>query len=126
MKYLLLCTLLIFITGCEKTEYEIIEEQIIKEMGWLYTANPNDDFQKAIERNDFRFIGIYGVTIYTPMVSINCLNRDKDISPIIGTSDAVSGYEHAKLIAIAQAYAKDYNVRMLLYLQENKGFECSS
>jgi hypothetical protein len=110
--------------ACAPTEFEKAQAPIIKEMKWLYTANPDKDFEKAVKIGDFRFIGIYGYRLAVPGVDIKCLDVRKDVNPIKGTTDAVLGYEHSKLIAIAGAYANYYNFRMRIYLEENNGFEC--
>ena len=73
-------------------------------MEWLNNADPDKDLEKAIAKSDFRFIGLYGYALFTPGVNINCLNRDKDINPIKGTSDALLGYQHHKLIAIGNVW----------------------
>ena len=122
----LVLILFLLVAGCEQTDFEKAQENIIEEMGWLYKANPLDDYEEALKRKDFRFIGIYGYSIYVPGVSLKCLDYDKDINPIKGTSDAVIGYEHSKLIAIARTYAEFYNFRMKMYREENHGFECNS
>ena len=112
--------------GCAKTEYEKDQEKATSQMEWLNKADPNEDFDKAIEKSDFRFIGLYGYALFTPGVNINCLNRDKDINPIKGTSDNIMGYQHHKLIAIGNVYAEYYNFRMRIYLKEKGKFKCNS
>ena len=114
------------IFGCTKTEHEKDEEKIISKMEWLINANPDKDFEKAIEKSDFRFIGLYGYALFTPGVNINCLNRDKDINPIKGTSDNIMGYQHHKLIAVGNVYAEHYNTRMRIYLEQKGKFKCNS
>ena len=109
-----------------ETEFEKAQTPIIEKMELLYKANPDDDFEEAIKNSDYRFIGIYGIKLYVPGIEITCLDYEKDIKPIEGTTDAVLGYEHSKLIAIARAYAEYYNFKMRMYLKENNGFKCNS
>ena len=81
---------------------------------------------RAIEREDFRFKGLYGYSLEVPRVSVMCVDVDTDVDPIEGTSEFVLGYEHAKLLAIARAYASYSNLKMRQYLETHNGFECSS
>ena len=124
-KYTLLFIFLSLL-GCKETEHDKVMSKINNEMGWVNNANPELDFEKAIKKHDYRFIGIFGAKLITPGVDINCLNYEKDIKPIKGTSDAVLGYEHAKLIAIATTYAKFYNFKMKMYLSKNGNFKCNT
>ena len=117
---------LILLTGCMETEFEKAQAPIIEKMEWLYKANPDKDFENAIKKSDYRFIGIYGYSLSVPGIEMKCLDYEKDINPIEGTSDAVLGYEHSKLIAIAKAYAEYYNLKMKIYLEENNRFKCNS
>lgn len=116
----------IFLASCEKTDFEIAQQEIIEEMEWLYTADPLEDHEAAIKRKDYRFLGIYGAKLITPGVEIECINWETDVNPIKGTSDAIIGYEHDKLISIATAYARNYNFRMEQYLREKGLFKCNS
>ena len=126
MKIIIPLFILVLLSGCQDTDYDKEMKKIKNEMNWLNNANPANDVEKAISKKDFRFIGIYGAKLITPNIDINCLNREKDINPIKGTSDAVLGYEHAKLIAIAVTYAEYYNFRMMMYLRENENFKCNT
>ena len=126
MKIIIPLFILVLLSGCQDTDYDKEMKKIKNEMNWLNNANPANDVEKAISKKDFRFIGIYGAKLITPNIDINCLNREKDINPIKGTSDTVLGYEHAKLIAIAATYAEYYNFRMMMYLRENENFKCNT
>lgn len=112
------------LTGCQKSEFKTVQKKYIDEMSWLYSAKPEDYFKKSIENNDFRFLGIYGYTLTVPEVSKSCLDIDKDIKPIKGTTDTVFGEEHSKLISMATKFAKDYNLRMKEYRANKQGFVC--
>lgn len=120
-KILVVALLSLFLFSCDGPD----NIKVVDEMSWLNQADPMEDFEKAIARSDFRFIGLYGVGAYVPVVNIQCLNPEKDINFVKGTSDGLEGYEHAKLNAIAKVYADNYNIRMLTYLKEHKGFECA-
>lgn len=95
-------------------------------MGWLKTADPERDFAAAIEKKDYRFRGLYGYALVVPKVGLTCISLPTDVNPIEGTSDVVLGYEHAKLIAIAAAYAEDFNLRMRLFREKNLDFKCEA
>lgn len=118
--------LLICLTSCEKSDFEIAEQQVIEEMEWLYKADPLEDYEAALKKKDYRFIGIYGAKLITPGLAISCLILRKDINPIKGTSDARVSYEHSKLISIASTYAEYYNFRMEEYLRGKGLFKCNS
>lgn len=122
MKNILVVTIVsLILFSCNDSD----NTELIDEMQWLNQADPLEDFENAIARSDYRFIGLYGVGAYVPIVNIQCLNPEKDIKFINGTSDALENYEHSKLNAIAQVYAEYYNIRMLIYLQKHKEFECA-
>lgn len=110
--------------SCTKTQDASAKEKVIKQMEWLYSAKPDRDFQSAVERKDFRYMGLYSYSLYVPGVDPSCVSSKNDIKPIEGTSDVVLGYEHAKLIAIAGEYARDFNTRMLFYREEKMGSKC--
>ena len=126
MKKIVIFFTIFLILGCTKTPYETEQEKVTSQMEWLNNADPDKDFEKAIAKSDFRFIGLYGYALFTPGVNISCLNPDKDINPIKGTSDFVLGYQHHKLIAIGNVYAEHYNSRMRIYLEESGKFKCNS
>ena len=120
MNKLVILIFMLSLAGCDKTPREIAQAEIYQEMKWLYDANPNIDYQLAVEKQDFRFWGLYGVGSYVPGINKECLDHEKDIQFIKGTSDAHEGYEHSKLIALAQLYAKTYNRNIKFYLMENE------
>ena len=112
------------LSSCQKSDFELAQQEVIDEMGWLYKADPAEDVEDAINREDYRFRGIYGYSISVPGVDTSCWSITKNVSPILGTSDAVIGYEHSKLIAIARAYARTYNFLMLIHLEQEHNFKC--
>lgn len=120
--------LLLLLASCKNgdTEFKSEQRKYVGELKWLLNADPNKDVESAISRGDFRFKGIYGYSLSVPRVKIECLDIETEVDAIKGTTDAVLGYEHAKLIAVAREYGNFYNIRMRLYLEENHGFECGS
>ena len=60
--------------GCDKSEFEIAQKKEIDQMKWLLHATPMDDFEDAIKKKDYRFIGLYGNKNIVPIVNIACLN----------------------------------------------------
>jgi len=125
MKTLILGVLIILLFGCEKSEFEVAQTKEIEKMEWLLHASPSDDFESAINKKDFRFIGLYGNASSVPNLSKSCINMKTDVNFIEGSSEVLLGYEHAKLNAIAHVYADDYNLRMLRYLEEKQLFKCA-
>ncbi len=116
----------VILSGCGETPFEAEEKRLVAEMEWLYTADPNDDFQDALTRNDLRLIGLYGAGTYIPGLFYECQVDESKVKYIEGTSDAVYGYEHSKLIAIAQTYAEHYNSLLQIYLDDQKVSVCNS
>ena len=125
MKNLILGVLIIFLFGCEKSEFEVAQSNEIKKMEWLLHASPSDDFVSAIDKKDFRFIGLYGNTSSVPIINKSCINMKTDVNFIEGSSEVLIGYEHVKLNAISHVYADDYNLRMLRYLEEKQLYKCA-
>lgn len=120
----LICLALLL--GCAPTPFEVAQAEVVGQLAWLKTADPERDFLAAIEKKDYRFRGLYGVALVVPRVSRTCISLNDDVNPIDGTSDAMLGYEHEKLIAIAAVYAADFNLRMRLFREKNFGFKCES
>jgi hypothetical protein len=81
-------------------------------------ANPLSDLQAAIQTNDFRFLGIYGVGFSAPGIKSRPLLAN--IKPIKGTSDAFVSEEHLRLILEATKYAEVYNRTLDSYLKTNR------
>ena len=117
---------MLVISSCARslTGFEKEQQKYIKELVWVLDANPEADFQEAIAGEDYRFKGIYGYSITVPGLKLSCLDYVKDIEPLDGTTDAVLGYEHAKLIAVSRAYALFFNQSMLQYRVKEQGFSC--
>jgi hypothetical protein len=117
---------LALLVGCFQTPFGLAQAEVIGKMAWLKTADPERDFSAAVKNKDYRFRGLYGYALVVPKVRLSCISVQADVNPIDGTSDVVLGYEHAKLIAIAAAYADDFNLRMRLFREKNLGFKCES
>lgn len=60
--------IIILLFGYEKLEFEIAQEKVIEQMEWLLQASPSDDFEKAKNKKDYRFIGLFGITHIIPVV----------------------------------------------------------
>ncbi len=121
-KYFLLLSAISFL-GCNGSDtlsnYKIETKNIL-------LANPEEDFQVSIERNDFRFMGVYGYSISVPGISMKCIDVNEDVNLISGTSDATESYEQRLFNAVAQVYSEEYNFKMKMYLQEQHEFKCGS
>ena len=128
MKALLPLSILL-ITDCDFSQNEPHLGETLKSLEWVDEADPVADSQNAIEREDFRFKGVYGYSLYVPGVPNDCIlgseGRNKIVAPIEGTSDAIPSYEYARLQAIATEYAEWYNMQILIYLIENEAWQCN-
>lgn len=78
----------------------------VEKLNWLLEADPIADLELALSQSDERFIGIYGFGRKVPLAEFLCIDLKRDVKFIEGTSDARSGYEHAKLNKIAEVYAQ--------------------
>ncbi len=107
-----LAILLILILSKAAVADEILDE-IKSEMEWLETANATVNAQEALKKGDIRLWAIQGFTIYIPGAEeYKDLKQIEEIYGyriIKGTSDAVYGKEHLRLIRLAEEYAKKYN-----------------
>lgn len=120
MKNITLIFLLLVVYGCQDSG----NMESSTDGDWIYSADPYSDFTNAIEREDYRFIGIYGYSLSVPGVSLNCINVETDVRSIEGTSDTNSSFEEAKFNALAKVYAEYYNFQMKKYLQDTGSFDC--
>ena len=126
MRKLLVIILIFNLFACsEKSELEKAASEDVKELQWILTASPKKDFLKAINKEDYRFLGVYGINNPVPSISKKCINIETDVKYIIGTSEVLLGYEHNKLNSIAFLYTEHYNSLMLYHLKTNKGFKCN-
>jgi hypothetical protein len=93
-------------------------EPLPTELRRIATADPLFDLREAIKRDDYRFIGIYGYTLFAPGINRN-LPRGM-VKPIEGTTDAISSKEQETLQRKATAYATAYNLALVQFQKTNK------
>ncbi len=98
----------------------------MSELQWLNSAVPEDDVSKAIANGDYRFLGFRRNGVNIPAIEQACVKSNLDIRFIDGIPHATENYEQRKLIAIAEAYAQEYNLIMFNYLRGEKGFACNT
>jgi len=91
------------------------------ELGRLNLINPLQDLTDNIDRDDFRFMGLYGYAVYYPGISGQDLEYVDTYKSILfkGTSDAIESKHHARLIKEAKHYAKVYNEALLRRLKKH-------
>ncbi len=104
-----LCCSLLLIGGCAASNGGNEHEQ---KLSWVEDANPQQDAQAALQRNDFRLIGLPQRSLSIPGVTrdkmqsyeIKCGERLID-----GFSDVVRSNEHLRLMKAVHQYALQYN-----------------
>jgi len=112
---------LFFINGCKE---DLNSNALIhKQLNDIYRADPLLDFQRDLKNNKLAFKGLHANGLLVPIIS-ECLKKEYKINIIPGTSHMLQSYDQAKLQAIAQVYAEDYNSRMLSYIAEHKLSKC--
>ncbi len=109
------------VLGCENSDLN----STVVDVNWIYEANPVDDVKKAVEVNDFRFLGVYGYSLIVPGLKLECIDIEQDVKPIEGTSDSYSSYEEEKFNAVAKIYADYYNFQLMRHLKDNEIFNCN-
>jgi len=65
--------------ACAFFNNEVPKQSQTYNLRWLYHAVPEEDVQKAIAQEDFRFRSIEGVGLIVPGIFINCLDRVRRI-----------------------------------------------
>jgi hypothetical protein len=82
-------------------------------------ANPERDCQRAIARNDFRFVGVAGYALDVPGVPDYQTRywKSNGVKVIAGTSDV----GQRDFNEAARAYARRYNAALLKYLATHSG-----
>lgn len=118
MKNILFLTFLFSLYGCRNTTSDSVD------VSWLYEASPLEDFKEAVNREDYRFIGIYEYSLVVPGVKLKCIDVEKDVKLIEGTSDSYSSYEEEKFNVVAKVYADHYNFQLRKYLEGKSLFSC--
>lgn len=119
---MILCTLLALFWG--SCNISFASEERVKQLLWLEEANPIVDAQKAIKNNDYKFKAVYGYALIIPGIEPKKQKHIADqygVSPIEGTSDDISGNDHARLINLAYEYAETYNKILLDKLGQKDG-----
>jgi len=115
-------TFLIFIFGCSSKTASPYRDALNQ----LISMEPEIEVKASINKNDFRFIGIYGYSLYAPNVERKCVKIKYDIKPIKGTTDATDNYEQRLFNSVAHAYASEYNSILKHYLIEAGQYGCQS
>ena len=123
---LLLAIVMMLGCGQPPSSIEIEHQNKLASLNWILHADPDEDLLDAIDDKDLRFRGTYGYSLKVPSIPFSCIDTERDVKVIEGTSDALSGYEHAKLDAIANTYAFYYNIKLRSYLERHGLFECAS
>ena len=85
---------------------------------WLDKADPSRDLHAALQRDDRRFIGVYGLAAYTPGVpeKAGALVKKCGVRYLKGTSDAYKSREHRLANERASEYARKYNEMLYTWL----------
>ena len=96
------------------------------DLEYLYYANPAEDVKTAISKKDYRFYGIYGISLRVPNIPRGCISIDKDVKMMVGNSEVTISYEERKFNALAEAYAGDYNFHMMIYLKDKGLYNCKN
>jgi hypothetical protein len=92
----------------------------VAQLRWLEHADPIVDAQKALVSNDHRLVGVYGYVLSIPGVQTSqwlTYQQRYGVRPIEGTSDALEGEEHERLVRMAREYAERYNRHVLSQVQ---------
>ena len=92
----------------------------VVKLRWLEYADPIVDAQKALASNDYRLVGVYGYVVSIPGVEMAqwlTYQQRYGLRPIEGTSDALEGEEHARLVRKATEYAERYNKHVLAHVK---------
>jgi hypothetical protein len=107
--------LILFIFNVPAYADETLDE-IHKLLGWVETANPVLDAEKALKKGETKLWALQGIGIYIPGVEqekYKKITNELGYKILEGTSDSVYGEEHLRLIRLAEKYAKIYNAYIL-------------
>jgi hypothetical protein len=100
----------------EKPEDTLPTRKISAELDWLSSANPCRDAERAIRKADLTFLAYQGYALWIPGVADSvskAIIREGDYGVLPGTTDAIMSPEHREQLAIARAYARWYNEKIL-------------
>ena len=92
------------------------ERAAVTSLTWLRDADATRDARQAIERGDKRLLAMATRGPNMPGVPAEQVSKAKSVCGIRyveGSTDAVMGETHLKLLQAAQAYASQYNSIML-------------
>ena len=94
-----------------------LEGDVVRQMKWLDSADPERDVAAAMNHGDKRFLGTYGFTPDAPGID-KATTDHYGIRFIDGTGCVTYGSEHGRLDNLANDYARRYNVILLRRLNE--------
>lgn len=94
-----------------------LKKTIVKELERLKSADPVSDLRAAIQKGDYRFIGLMGYMLYVPGVQQDKFYQkhkaEFGVKVITGTSDFFEIPEQEELARVGGAYAEKYNQLLL-------------
>jgi outer membrane lipoprotein LolB len=102
----------IFLMACTKVDKQVpMQNSNYTVLRGLKIENAVTDAEASMRSNDFRLLAIRGYTLDVPGTSedIQSIKATYGIREIEGTSDAIDGSEHERLIENARRYAMVYN-----------------
>lgn len=114
--FLLLFVLLSALFACRVTP----DSASVAKLRWVEHADPIVDAQNALASNDHRLVGVYGYVVSIPGVEMSqwlTYQQRYGLRAIEGTSDALEGEEHARLVRKATEYAEHYNKHVLTHVK---------
>jgi outer membrane lipoprotein LolB len=103
---------LIILVACARTDKKAaVQKTDYRDLRTLKIENAVIDAQRAAKSKDFRLLAIRGYTLEVPGTSedLQSIKSTYGIREIEGTSDAIEGPEHGRLIDNARRYAEKYN-----------------
>ena len=95
-----------------KNDDQIACENVINELLWVETADPQYDAATAIQNKDEKLKAVLGFTVNIPGVNDDTHNKaykTGNYNIIKGTSDGICSDRHFELNSKAREYAKKYN-----------------
>ncbi len=79
---------------------------------WVEDANPQQDAEDALQRNDFRLLGLPQRSVSIPGVPLEKMQQYEikcGVRLVDGFSDVVRSNEHLRLMKAVHQYALQYN-----------------
>lgn len=102
----------IFLVACTRTDNKTAARNMNNaDLRKLKIENSVTDAMNSIESKDFRLLAVRGYTVEVPGISedVQSIRATYGIKEIEGTTDAVEGPEHKRLVDNARHYAEKYN-----------------